>query len=188
MYIRTPVVFYYHPCLDLNYSYTLTMNTKQFYLKTLQDELPRFERVLQALPNKKLGYRPHPRSKSAGEVASMFANESGNWIILLKTGEIDFTKVKPKRKNYLSSTSGVKDLRLNSKKVLALVKKLSEKKWETKAQMKMNGKVEWEAPLGVMLWVLLLDLIHHRGQLSVYLRPMGGKVPSIYGPSGDSNG
>jgi uncharacterized damage-inducible protein DinB len=34
--------------------------------------------------------------------------------------------------------------------------------------------------------MLMLDAIHHRGQLSTYLRPMGGKVPSIYGPSGDT--
>jgi uncharacterized damage-inducible protein DinB len=35
------------------------------------------------------------------------------------------------------------------------------------------------------LWFMLLDCIHHRGQLSAYLRPVGGKVPAIYGPSGD---
>ena len=38
---------------------------------------------------------------------------------------------------------------------------------------------------GDVLWYFLLALIHHRGQLSVYLRTVGGKVPSIYGPSGD---
>ena len=35
------------------------------------------------------------------------------------------------------------------------------------------------------LWFMLLDSIHHRGQLSVYIRPAGGKVPSIYGPTAD---
>jgi uncharacterized damage-inducible protein DinB len=40
-------------------------------------------------------------------------------------------------------------------------------------------------PVGEFLWFMLLDSIHHRGQLSVYIRPAGGKVPSIYGPSGD---
>jgi uncharacterized damage-inducible protein DinB len=47
----------------------------------------------------------------------------------------------------------------------------------------------WQsAPLGVMVWFTLFDLIHHRGQLSTYIRPMGGKVPSIYGPSADDPG
>lgn len=39
---------------------------------------------------------------------------------------------------------------------------------------------------GGLLWIALFDEIHHRGQLSTYIRPMGGKVPSIYGPSASS--
>jgi uncharacterized damage-inducible protein DinB len=45
-----------------------------------------------------------------------------------------------------------------------------------------------EQPVGTFLWFILFDAIHHRGQLSAYLRPMGGKVPSIYGPSADERG
>lgn len=44
---------------------------------------------------------------------------------------------------------------------------------------------EWKAPQPEVLWSNLLDQVHHRGQLTVYLREAGGKVPSIYGPSGD---
>ncbi|HZV12602.1 MAG TPA: DinB family protein [Candidatus Kapabacteria bacterium] len=51
-----------------------------------------------------------------------------------------------------------------------------------------DGTVVWEATLGNMCWGLLHDAIHHRGQLSSYLRPMGAKVPSIYGPSADDQG
>ncbi|OLD16065.1 MAG: hypothetical protein AUI91_15035 [Acidobacteria bacterium 13_1_40CM_3_56_11] len=40
--------------------------------------------------------------------------------------------------------------------------------------------------IGGLLWIALFDAVHHRGQLSTYIRPMGGKVPSIYGPSGDA--
>jgi uncharacterized damage-inducible protein DinB len=39
-----------------------------------------------------------------------------------------------------------------------------------------------------MCWGYLFDMVHHRGQLSSYLRPMGAKVPSIYGPSADDSG
>jgi uncharacterized damage-inducible protein DinB len=42
--------------------------------------------------------------------------------------------------------------------------------------------------VGGLLWIALFDFVHHRGQLSTYIRPMGGKVPSIYGPSGDDAG
>jgi uncharacterized damage-inducible protein DinB len=47
------------------------------------------------------------------------------------------------------------------------------------------GELLMEQSLGGFLWYLFFDAIHHRGQLSTYIRPMGGKVPSIYGPSGD---
>jgi uncharacterized damage-inducible protein DinB len=40
--------------------------------------------------------------------------------------------------------------------------------------------------IGGLLWLSLFDAVHHRGQLSTYIRPMGGKVPSIYGPSRDA--
>jgi uncharacterized damage-inducible protein DinB len=40
-------------------------------------------------------------------------------------------------------------------------------------------------PISEVLWLMLMDSIHHRGQLSVYVRMAGGKVPSIYGPSAD---
>ena len=42
-----------------------------------------------------------------------------------------------------------------------------------------------DVPLMQLMWLMLHDAIHHRGQLSVYLRMVGGKVPSIYGPSHD---
>jgi uncharacterized damage-inducible protein DinB len=45
-----------------------------------------------------------------------------------------------------------------------------------------------KATVGGLLWIALFDFVHHRGQLSTYIRPMGGKVPSIYGPSGDDAG
>jgi len=53
----------------------------------------------------------------------------------------------------------------------------------------MDGMPEpWQDTIGQFLWGFLFDCIHHRGQLSTYLRPMGGKVPSIYGPSADDPG
>ena len=60
--------------------------------------------------------------------------------------------------------------------------------WNRIAQFYYNGKVVSEQPVGQFLWFIHFDAIHHRGQLAAYLRPMGGKVPAIYGPSADSPG
>jgi uncharacterized damage-inducible protein DinB len=65
---------------------------------------------------------------------------------------------------------------------------LSDAKWDGNARFLVDGKVAWETNLGDMLFGFLFDAIHHRGQLSSYLRPMGAKVPSIYGPSADDPG
>ena len=59
--------------------------------------------------------------------------------------------------------------------------------WDAEAVMMMDGKEVWKSKRGDMGLGFMLDLIHHRGQLSTYIRPMGGKVPSIYGPSADAN-
>src|SRR5262245_7128001 len=51
-----------------------------------------------------------------------------------------------------------------------------------------NGQLEWfggHRPASPMAWSFLFDIVHHRGQISTYLRPMGSTVPQIYGPSGD---
>ena len=61
-----------------------------------------------------------------------------------------------------------------------------ESSWSAVAQFSYGGKVVSEQPVGQFLWYIHFDAIHHRGQLSAYLRPMGGTVPAIYGPSADS--
>lgn len=60
-----------------------------------------------------------------------------------------------------------------------------EKRWTTKAQFRMNGRVALDWPVRDILWMFHFDMIHHRGQLTTYLRPLGARVPSIYGKSGD---
>lgn len=60
--------------------------------------------------------------------------------------------------------------------------------WQRTGKFFENGHLIIEATMGELLWLFLFDAIHHRGQLSTYIRPMGGKVPSIYGPSADDPG
>jgi len=62
------------------------------------------------------------------------------------------------------------------------IERLDVNGWQKPVQLLVNDKVMREAPLGDFLWHLFFDAIHHRGQLSAYIRPMGGQVPSIYGP------
>jgi uncharacterized damage-inducible protein DinB len=62
---------------------------------------------------------------------------------------------------------------------------LEQRDWADERTVTSGGAVILHQPLGQILWLFHFDAIHHRGQLSNYLRPLGAKVPSIYGPSGD---
>jgi uncharacterized damage-inducible protein DinB len=62
------------------------------------------------------------------------------------------------------------------------------KRWNAVSAEQWNGNLEFfgsQRPASPMAWSFLFDIVHHRGQITTYLRPMGSKVPQIYGPSGD---
>jgi uncharacterized damage-inducible protein DinB len=160
------------------------MTSREQFAETLKDEIPRFERALRAAPEARLDYRPHEKSRSAGELLSVFVEESGMFTAFLETGEVDFAKLAPVK--HTRVVDFVEALTRGLKATETRVRSMSEADWDRSARMLVDGKVEWETTRGQMAWSLLLDLIHHRGQLSVYLRPMGGSVPAIYGPSADA--
>ena len=66
------------------------------------------------------------------------------------------------------------------------LKKMPDDAWNNTADFIVGEASLGAQKYGDWLWGFLFDMVHHRGQLSSYLRPMGGKVPAIYGPSGDS--
>jgi uncharacterized damage-inducible protein DinB len=62
------------------------------------------------------------------------------------------------------------------------------KRWKALPAARWDGMLEFfgtQRPASPMAWSFLFDIVHHRGQITTYLRPMGSTVPQIYGPSGD---
>ena len=161
------------------------MTNGEFFLQRWELEQPAFRKVLAALPADKLSYRPHERSTSAGDLAFQLAFEQGDLEDLLKRGEAVYDPAR-KRPDSLDEILAIWDA--NTEKVRAALMARDEAKWSEKAQFKVGEHVAWEDSLQNLLWGFLFDMVHHRGQLSTYLRPMGGKVPAIYGPSGDDRG
>jgi len=158
-------------------------NAREYYSKCFETEAPTFIKVIKAVPPDQTAYKPHPRSTSAGDLVWLLASELHDACELIDRGEV----------NYVQTTApGVTDSLAAFEKNAAALKTrldtLDDAKWDGPARLKMDGKVVWEATLGDMLFGFLFDGVHHRGQLSSYLRPMGSKVPSIYGPSADDPG
>ena len=160
------------------------MSTRAYFVERFAAEKPVFVRVIRAAPADRLDYRPHPRSTSAAGIIGLLASELGDACELIDRGEVAW---KPGE-----SPASLEEMAAAYERNAAELEKrlpaLDEAAWEKPARFLVEGNVAWAAPLGEMLWGFLFDAIHHRGQLSAYLRPMGAKVPSIYGPSGDDPG
>jgi uncharacterized damage-inducible protein DinB len=139
---------------------------------------------LKALPTGRFDYRPHERSASAAEIVWTLALETKACCELVDTGRVDWKPDPPP-----TDPEGI--LAAFQKHYAALddqIARLDDSGWQKTVQLLVNDKLVREGPLGEFLWYLFFDAIHHRGQLSAYIRPMGGQVPSIYGPSGDDPG
>ena len=158
-------------------------NYREYFRECFEAEKPKFVRVLKAVPDGQSDYRPHPRSTSTGDLVWLLASELRDACELIDRGEVDFVlhPAPALNESIAAYERNAEDLQ----KRLAVVDDAS---WDRQARFLVNGAPVWEASLGEMLFGFLFDAIHHRGQLSTYLRPMGGKVPSIYGPSGDDPG
>jgi uncharacterized damage-inducible protein DinB len=158
-------------------------SVREYYGQRIKAEKPAFVNVMKAVPPGQGDYKPHPRSTSSGDLLWLLATEIHDACTLIDHGEVNYV--------YKPSPGVSASVAAYEKHVAELEAKLpslDDQKWESKARLMADGKVAWETTLGEMLFGFLFDAIHHRGQLSSYLRPMGAKVPSIYGPSGDDSG
>ena len=159
------------------------MSLREFFLQRREAEFPAFIRVLKALPEDQLQYKPDERSPSAQQLVWTLTAELKACIDVVKDGKSEWKDVPiPPLAEMLEMYERW------SKELSESVAKMDDADWDKNIQLYWNGQMVSEQPAGKFLWFILFDAIHHRGQLSAYLRPMGGKVPAIYGPSADDRG
>jgi uncharacterized damage-inducible protein DinB len=158
----------------------IDVTLREFYLDRRRAESPVFLRVLKALPTDTVGYKPHERSPTAQQLVWTLTNELQSCLDVVTQNKAEWRPLPPPPLPEM-----VRLFEQRSNELTDLVAKMDEASWNRTAQFYYNGKVVSEQPVGQFLWFILFDAIHHRGQLSAYLRPMVGKVPSIYGPSAD---
>jgi uncharacterized damage-inducible protein DinB len=157
------------------------MTDREFYLARLKAEFPGFQKVLQALPPDRLDYKPHDNSPSAAQIVATLASEHQACVSLLETGAVEWTGAAPRPLDAMLA-----EFETSWKRLEDDVAKLDDASWTKMGKFSSGGKEFPGQPVGQFLWFILFDAIHHRGQLTTYIRPMGGKVPGVYGPSGDS--
>ncbi len=160
------------------------MSNLKFYATRWESDDPAFVRILRALPADKLDYKPHERSATAGGIAWQLSEELRALNTLIDSGTIDW-ETRPAPSTLDEIVAAYEE---NAKQHRDRLGKIDDATWDGDGRMLFGGHEVMKSTVGDICWGFFLDAIHHRGQLSAYIRPMGGKVPSIYGPSADDTG
>ena len=158
------------------------MTEKEMFLNNWQREFGTTLKILKQMPADKGNFKPSAEKlRSTKDLATVFVQELGVVDMVVK-GKIDFSGTPP-----AFGTLGdvIKAYEGKHKEMVGKVQGMSEADWNSKISAPVGPKQMADVRRADMLWLMLNDSIHHRGQFSVYLRLAGAKVPSIYGPSGD---
>ena len=153
----------------------------------LEHEAATTRRVLERVPADKLGWRPHAKSRTLGQLAMHVATTPGGLAELVHLDTFAFENAPPD-----VDPKGVKEIvdahDASVAKAKVHVGRMDDAKAMGTWKGTMGGKTIFEVPrIGLLRSIMLNHWYHHRGQLSVYLRELNVPVPSIYGPSADEN-
>jgi uncharacterized damage-inducible protein DinB len=163
----------------------MAKSAKQQFHEAFEREHERTVRVLRAYPDDQSDFKPHERSRTAREVAAPLALGLERLMVKALTTGFDWSKPSGSPPPTPARMSEIADAVDQAKaKVVDALKNADEARLAGSVQFFVAPKKLGDYPTMDFLWFLLFDHVHHRGQLSVYLR-MVGTVPSIYGPSGD---
>ena len=164
------------------------MKLKDFLLAEMGREVDRSRHALEQAPQGKYDWKPHERSMAFGYLANMVATIP-MWITMqISQDELDIAPKdgsKFEQKRLDSSAELIEALDKAAAGAREALDKTTDEHLMTNWQLKAAGNVVAEAPRHEMIQDSLLHWAHHRGQMTVYLRLLGAKVPALYGPSAD---
>lgn len=157
------------------------MDEKALFLKFWEKEAPATRKVIARIPQAKSDYRPDPKARNAREIAWLIVREEIVLVEALEKGEFEWIEI--------PAPAAVDEIvaayDLHHDDLTRRLHALGTDRWAAGVPFLMDGKEVFRDTGYAFGWGVLFDLIHHRGQLSTYLRPMGSTVPAIYGPSAD---
>jgi uncharacterized damage-inducible protein DinB len=151
------------------------VDEKALFLKFWTNESKTTRNVLARIPENS-DYRPDPKSRTAQQIAWQIVCEEQMIIDALESGKAEWAPPPMP-----ATMKGVVDAYDKQSQGMT-------RRWEALPDARWEGSLEFfgsQRPASPMAWSFLFDIVHHRGQITTYLRPMGAKVPQIYGPSGD---
>ena len=159
------------------------MDEKGLFLKFWKKEAPATRKVISRIPEEKSDYRADPKARNAREIAWLLVREEIVLVEGLEKGALEWVE--------LPTPATVKEILDTYDRghddLTARLERLGASRWEQRVPFMFGGQEVMNESGSDNAWGFFFDAIHHRGQLSTYLRPMGSTVPSIYGPSADES-
>lgn len=163
----------------------MAKSSRQQFLEAFQTEHVRTMNVLRAYPDDQSTFQPHERSRTAMDVAMPLVLGIERLMVTALTTGFDWSKPPgPLPPPPASMSELTERMEAGHRAALAALEAADDAVLEGTVQFFTGPQTLGDVQVLDFLWFLLFDHIHHRGQLSVYLR-MVAQVPSIYGPSGD---
>jgi len=157
------------------------MDEKALFLKFWEKEAPATRKVISRIPQARSDYRADPKARTAREIAWLIVREEIALVEALEKGVFEWVDVSTP--STVQEIVDIYDLRHDD--LTKRLHGLDIARLEGEVPFVFEGQEAFRDTGYATAWGVLFDLIHHRGQLSTYLRPMGSTVPAIYGPSAD---
>jgi uncharacterized damage-inducible protein DinB len=166
------------------------MAISESILPEFDHETSKTRTLLERVPAEKADWKPHVKSMSLGQLAMHIANLP-NWTsITLERKEFDTDPPEVDRATPLAFESTQHLLEFydaNVSAARALLVRTTDADFMVQWTLKNGGKAMFSMPrVAVLRSFVLNHAVHHRGQLSVYLRLLDVPIPNIYGPTADT--
>jgi uncharacterized damage-inducible protein DinB len=162
------------------------MTIAKSFLAEFDNEVPKTKQFLERVPADKLAWKPHEKSMTAGQLALHIATVPGGVVRLAAQDPAQAPDFNAPRPQPASIGEVLSALEQSSETVHATLPTFDDQRMQAIWRLVKDGKDLLVLPrMNFLRNIMLNHWYHHRGQLGVYLRLLGAKVPSSYGPSGD---
>ncbi|HYH85004.1 MAG TPA: DinB family protein [Pyrinomonadaceae bacterium] len=161
------------------------MSLSTAFAEELQMESATTRKMLERVPEDAFDWKPHEKSMTLGRLAGHVAELVGMFVPMVTMDAMsfgDFTPFKP-----ASVAELLEKFDKNVADAVELLKNQSDEQLPKTWQIKSGEKVFIGMPRGAFIRWLISHIVHHRGQLSVYLRLRDVPLPSVYGPTADES-